>query len=72
MDLGILPINTLNEIGVLGNHDTRIKRPTDGSYWTAPDHSFGEATAVVMSAAKSDHDYSYKTDFEIWGGVSVI
>ena len=27
---------------------------------------FGEATAVGMSAEKSDHDYRYKTDFQIW------
>ena len=30
------------------------------------DRVFGEATAVVMSTAKSDHEYNYKTDFEIW------
>ena len=27
---------------------------------------FGEVTAVGMSAARSDQDYSYKTDFGIW------
>ena len=27
---------------------------------------FGEATAVVMSVARSYQEYSYKTDFEIW------
>ena len=30
------------------------------------DHVFGEVTAVVTIAARSDKDYSYKTDFEIW------
>ena len=40
----------------------------DGSHWMIPDHVFGEATAVGMSAAKSDHDYRYKTGFEIWRG----
>ena len=67
MDMGLPAINTLNECGVLGNLATRIIRPTSVSHWTAPDHFFGEAAVVVMSAAKSDHDYSYKTDFEIWG-----
>ena len=27
---------------------------------------FGEAAAAGMSAAKSDHDYNYEADFEIW------
>ena len=38
----------------------------DGSHWSAPYHVFGEVAAVGMSAAKSNHDYNYKTDFEIW------
>ena len=38
----------------------------DGSHWIAPDGIFGEATAVGMSVANSDHDYSYRNDFEIW------
>ena len=33
-----------------------------------PDHFLGETIAVGISAAKSDHEYNYKTDFEIWGG----
>ena len=66
MDLGFLDINTLNEIGVIGTPAARIRRPMYGSHWSAPNHVFGEATVVGMSAAKSDHDYNYKTDFEIW------
>ena len=31
-----------------------------------PYHVFSEATAVGMSAAKSDHEYKYKTEFKIW------
>ena len=38
----------------------------DGFHWSTPDHVFGEAAVVRTSAEKSDHDYSYKTDFEIW------
>ena len=58
MDLGLLAINTLNEIVVLGTPDTMIQRPTDRFHWSAPDHVFSEATAVRMSAAKSDHNYN--------------
>ena len=68
MDLGIPTINTLDERGVLGTPATRIQRPTDVYHWSASYHVFVEATAVVMSAEKSYHDYNYKTDFDIWGG----
>ena len=65
MDLGIPAINTLDESVFLGTPDTRIQKLTDGSHCTVPDHVFGEATAVEMRVARSDQDYSYKTDFEI-------
>ena len=65
VDLGLLAINILNESGVLSIPATRIRRRSDGSHWTALDHIFGESTAVGISAAKSDRDYSYKTDFDI-------
>ena len=65
MDMGILAINILNERGVLGTPDTRIQSPIDRYHWSAPDHISGEATAVVISAANSDHNYNNKTDFEI-------
>ena len=63
MNMGLPSINTLNKISVLGTPATRILRPMYGSHLSAPDHVFGEATAVGMSAANSDHDYNYKTDF---------
>ena len=66
MDLGLPTINTLGESSVLGTPATMILRPEDGPYWSAPYHVFSEVTAVGMSVAKSDHDYNYKTDFEIW------
>ena len=56
----------MEKSGVLGINVTRIRRSTDVSYWIIPDHIFGEITEVVMSAANSDHEYSYKTDFETW------
>ena len=68
VDLGIPAINTLNENGVFGTPSTRIRSPTYGSHWAVPDHVFGEVTAFGISAARSDQDYSYKTDFEIWRG----
>ena len=37
----------------------------DRYHRSTPDHVFGEATVVGISAAKSDHDYNYKNDFEI-------
>ena len=58
MNLGILAINTLNEGGLLGTTATRVLSPEDGSNWSALNHVFGEATAVRMSATKSDHDYN--------------
>ena len=65
MDLGLLDINTLYEIVVLITPATRILRTKDGSHWSAPDHVFDVATAVGMSAAKLEHDYRYKNDFEM-------
>ena len=65
MDLGFSTINTLNKSIGLSTPATRIRRPTDGSHWSVPYHVFGEATTVGMSAAKSDHDYNYKIEFQI-------
>ena len=52
MDLGILTINTLDEISVLSTTANRIQSLTYGYHWSALDHIFGEVTAVGMSAAK--------------------
>ena len=68
VDLGFPAINTSNELSVLGTLDIRIITQTDGSHWLAPDHVFGEATAVRMSAARSEQDYIYQNGFEIWRG----
>ena len=65
MDMGILAIHALNESDFLGTSITSIQRLTYGYHWRAPDHVFGEATSVGMSAEKSDNEYSYKTDFGI-------
>ena len=66
IDMGLLSINTLDKISVLGTPATRFLRPTGVFNWSAPDHVFVEATAVGMNASKSYHEYNYKTNFEIW------
>ena len=38
----------------------------DGSHCSAPDHVFGEATAVGMIWKWLERDYKYKTDFQHW------
>ena len=58
-DLGLLIIDALDKVSDLSTHATRIQRPTDGA------HSFGGTTGVEVSAAKSDYDYNYKTDFQV-------
>ena len=64
MDMGFSTINSLDESGGLNTPATRIQRSMYGSHWSAPDHVFDEEISVVMSEAKSDHDYNYKTGFQ--------
>ena len=66
VELVVPAINTLDEVGIFRNPATRIRKPTDGSHWSVLDHVFGEETAVGTSAIRSEQDYSYKTDFEVW------
>ena len=66
MDMGLLAINKLDESSTLSTPSMRIRYPLDGSHWSLLDHVLGEATTLVMSAWKSDHDYNYKTEFQIW------
>ena len=66
MNLGILAINTLEELSSFCTPDTRVGRPMDVPNWSASGHVFGEVTAVGMSGTRSEQNYSYKTDFEIW------
>ena len=66
MNLGFSTINALDESSAISTPATIIQRPVDGSHWSGPDYVFGKATSIGMSAAKSDHDYNYKTEFQIW------
>ena len=45
---------------------TIIRRPMNVSHGSMPDYFFGETTAVGVSETKSDYDYNYKTEFQIW------
>ena len=66
VDLGIPSVNTSYEFDILGTPATRIIRLTNEFHWSAMDNVFGEATYVRTSAARSNQNYRYKTDFEIW------
>ena len=65
MDLGFSAINALDERSGLNTPTTRIRRPADVAHWSAPNHVFGETTALVFSEANSDYDYNCKTEFQI-------
>ena len=66
MDLGFSTINSLNGSSGLSTPATRIRRPTDGAHWSAPNHFFGESTSLVMSEEKSDYYYNYNAKLQIW------
>ena len=66
MDLGYSTINALYERSGLITRATRIRRTANGAHCIAPNHVFGETAAVGVSEAKSDYDYKYKTEFQIW------
>ena len=59
-------INALDESSGLVIPATIIQKPMDGSHWSAPNHVFGGTTELGVSEAKSDYDYNYKTEFQIW------
>ena len=65
IDLGLSKTNTLDEERGISTPDTRIRRTTDVSHCSAPNHIFGETTVVGVSESKSDYDYKYKTEFQI-------
>ena len=54
VDLGIPAVNTSDEFGIQCTPATRIRGPTFGSHWCAPDHVFGKSTAVGMSVTSSE------------------
>ena len=66
MDMGLSTINALDEGSGLSTPNDRIRRPTNGAHWRAPNYIFGKTTVVGVNEAKSDYDYNYKTEFQIW------
>ena len=66
VDLGFSAINALDEVSGLSTSATMIRQPEDCAHWRSHNHIFGETTAVGVSEAKSDYDYNYKTEFQIW------
>ena len=68
VDLGLLAVNKLYEVNIFVAPATRIRRPTDVTHWYVLDHVFGKATAFGMRTTRSELEYSYKTDFQNWGG----
>ena len=65
-DMGLSTINALDKISGLSTPDTRILRPTCGAHWSTHNRVFGETKAIGVSEAKSDYDYNYKNEFQIW------
>ena len=65
-ELGIYTINALDEIISLSNPTIRIRRLIDVTHCNMPTHIFVETTVVGVSEAKSNYDYNYKTEFQIW------
>ena len=51
--LGLLTVNTPDEFGIQGTPSNIIRRLKYISHWSAPDHIFGKARAVGISAARS-------------------
>ena len=64
--MGISIINALDEGSGLSTPATIILRPTDNAHWSMHNHIFGETTAVEVSEKKSECNYNYKTEFQIW------
>ena len=56
MDMGFSAINSLDKGSVISTSAIKIIMPRDGNHWSAPNHMFGETTAVGVSEAKSDYD----------------
>ena len=64
MDLGLLSVNTMDEIGSLFVPTTRIRRLTDRFNWISPGHDISEATSDRASGTKAKNYYNFKSEFE--------
>ena len=61
--LGLVAVNALDKFNTFGTPATRVRIPTDGPHFSAPNHVFGEATSVGIFRTRSKLDYSYKIGF---------
>ena len=67
VELELPAVNTSDELGILSTPATRIRRQTDGSHWSAPDHVFWRISSSCNERNRvPEQDYSYKTGFGIW------
>ena len=66
VNLWLPAVSISDEFNTFGTPNIRVRRSTDGTHWSVPDHIFGEVTAVGMSRTRSKLDYIYKTDFQNW------
>ena len=64
LNLRLSAVHTSDELRSVSIPTTRIRRPTDGSNWLPPGHLIDELIAYRMNRARSEQNYSSKTDFE--------
>ena len=68
MNMGISPVHTSDELGSFKNPTTRIGRAINEPNCLLPGHLIGEVAANRIIRARSEQNYSSKTNFEMRGG----
>ena len=64
MDLGLLSVNTTDELGFVFAPTTTTTLVTHGSNWILCSHRFSVATSDRVSGTKSKQNYNFKSFFE--------
>ena len=64
MNLGLLAIHTLDELGSFIIPATRIRSPTYGYNWLVTGHLIGGVAAAIMRGEMSEQKYNSINDFE--------
>ena len=64
MDLGLLSVNTTNELGCVVISTIISRRPTDGAYWLPPGHYINEAAVDRVIGTKAKNHLNFKSEFE--------
>ena len=65
VDLWFSTVDELDKGAGIWTPASRARRSMDVAHWRAPDHIYGENTAVG-DAVSARSEYNYKTYFEIW------